>query len=96
MKQLIREDIFEKVQQLLVRKICWFMEVPYGGLNLKWMVRLEDGTPLFIRQYYPERYKGKFPHLIRAMRLLWAKESGWWVKVDIEQCRLSSVIFPRD
>jgi homoserine kinase type II len=69
MSQLIREDIFEKVEELFAKKIDDFEEIHYGRLNLKWIVDFQDGTSVFIKQYNPERYKGKFSYVIRALEI---------------------------
>lgn len=65
----IRQDIFASVEALFKQKIVDFQEICYGRLNLKWIASLGDGTAVFIKQYHPDRYKGKMSHTVRALEI---------------------------
>ncbi|MFC7441964.1 phosphotransferase [Laceyella putida] len=69
MNQRIREDIFQRVEELFAKEIADFETVHRGLLNLKWIVTFDDRTTVFVKQYHPARYSGKLSFVKTALSI---------------------------
>ncbi|MRG27207.1 phosphotransferase [Laceyella tengchongensis] len=69
MSQVIRKDIFERVEALFSKRIVDYEPIHRGLLNLKWIVHFADGASVFVKQYNQRRHGKKLSFIDMALSI---------------------------
>jgi Ser/Thr protein kinase RdoA (MazF antagonist) len=56
-------------EEIFSKQIKSAQPILRGLQNLKWIVTLSNGEKVFVKQYDPQRYKGKFSHVRKALTI---------------------------